>query len=154
MINNKYIQIAAGVLLVIVIIFVVIWAVQNNSPKYKENDKAYYDKLEKLEINDLVIGKGEELKSGMNAKVNYKGMLTDGTQFDSSYDPGREPFVVYNIGKAEVIDGWNQGLIGMRVGGKRKLYIPAKLGYGDMTLSKIPAKSTLIFEVELIEIVK
>ncbi len=94
---------------------------------------------------------GVELKTGQNALVHYKGSLLDGTVFESSYTTN-SPFLVQNVGNAQVIDGWNQGLIGMKVGEKRKLTIPPALAYGDRESAKIPANSTLIFEVELMEI--
>ena len=94
---------------------------------------------------------GEELKEGKTASVHYVGTLLDGTKFDSSRDRG-QPFDVVNVGKAGVIEGWNIGLIGMKLGEKRKLIIPPALGYGAQAQGSIPANSTLIFEVELLAI--
>ncbi|MEI6462463.1 MAG: FKBP-type peptidyl-prolyl cis-trans isomerase [bacterium] len=94
---------------------------------------------------------GAELKEGQTATVNYVGTLTNGTKFDSSIDRG-QTFDVVNVGKAQVIEGWNIGLIGMKVGEKRKLTIPPSLGYGAQAQGSIPANSTLIFEVDLIAI--
>ncbi len=105
---------------------------------------------EKLKIEDIVIGTGQEVKSGDNIVIHYKGTLTDGTKFDSSYDRG-QPYET-QIGVGQVIQGWDEGVIGMKVGGKRKLTIPPSLGYGDQATGSIPANSILIFEVELIEI--
>lgn len=126
----------------------------NNTVDSLKKDAKYYNNIEKLEIEDIIVGNGEEVVKGSNAKVNYRGTLTDGTEFDSSYNTGREPYLVENVGSAQVIEGWNIGLIGMKVGGKRKLYIPSSLGYGPRAVGSIPANSTLIFEVELLEIVK
>jgi FKBP-type peptidyl-prolyl cis-trans isomerase len=104
-----------------------------------------------LKIETLVEGKGEALKAGQNAVVNYRGTLTNGTEFDSSYKRN-QTFTVENVGNAQVIEGWNKGLIGMKKGEKRRLTIPASLGYGERATGSIPANSTLIFEVELMEI--
>lgn len=101
-----------------------------------------------LKIEDEVVGNGVEAVSGKKVTVNYVGNLTDGTKFDSSYDHGT-PFS-FNLGAGEVIPGWDQGVAGMKVGGKRKLTIPPSLGYGAQGAGPIPANSTLIFEVELL----
>jgi len=103
-----------------------------------------------LEIQDLKIGTGAEARSGQALAVNYLGTLADGTKFDSSYDRG-EPFQ-FVLGAGQVIQGWDLGLIGMKIGGKRKLTIPPALGYGSRSVGPIPANSTLIFEVELLAI--
>src|SRR3989344_5370393 len=84
--------------------------------------------MEELKIEELVVGSGAEAVSGKKITVNYSGTLTDGTKFDSSYDRG-VPFS-FNLGAGEVIKGWDMGVLGMKVGGKRKLTIPASLGYG------------------------
>ena len=104
-----------------------------------------------LKIETLTEGTGAALVAGQNAVVNYRGTLTDGTEFDSSYKRN-QTFTVENVGNAQVIEGWNKGLIGMKKGEKRRLTIPASLGYGDRATGSIPANSTLIFEVELMEI--
>ncbi|MEI6379009.1 MAG: FKBP-type peptidyl-prolyl cis-trans isomerase [Candidatus Falkowbacteria bacterium] len=104
----------------------------------------------KLNIITLKAGKGAGAKTGDKVTVHYTGTLTDGSKFDSSLDRG-QPFV-FNLGAGQVIAGWDQGLLGMKVGEKRKLYIPASLGYGDNGVGPIPPKSTLIFEVELLKI--
>ena len=106
---------------------------------------------EKLIIQDEKIGSGAEAVSGKKITVNYSGTLTDGTKFDSSYDRNT-PFT-FTLGAGEVIQGWDQGFAGMKVGGKRKLTIPASLGYGSQGAgSVIPADATLIFEVELLNV--
>lgn len=100
---------------------------------------------------DLVVGTGAEAKDGDVVRVHYTGRLKkNGFQFDSSV--GKEP-LQFTLGKGEVIKGWDQGVAGMKVGGKRKLTIPSKLGYGDAgSPPKIPGKSTLVFDVELLGI--
>ena len=107
--------------------------------------------MNKLQIEDLKTGTGPAVKSGDNIIIHYKGTLTDGTKFDSSYDRGT-PFET-QIGVGQVIKGWDEGVIGMKVGGKRKLTIPPELGYGASGAGNvIPPNATLIFEVELIGI--
>lgn len=103
-----------------------------------------------LKIDDIKIGTGPEVKKGDTISINYLGTLPDGTKFDSSYDRG-QPFTT-QIGTGQVIEGWDLGVIGMKVGGKRKLTIPPDLGYGAQAVGSIPANSTLIFEVELMGI--
>jgi FKBP-type peptidyl-prolyl cis-trans isomerase len=103
-----------------------------------------------LEIQDITVGTGAEAKSGDTITVNYLGTLTNGTKFDSSYDRN-QPFTT-QIGVGQVIKGWDEGMVGMKVGGKRKLTIPASLGYGSQDMGTIPPNSTLIFEVELLNV--
>ena len=102
-----------------------------------------------LQIEDLTVGSGSEAKDGKKVAVHYTGWLTDGTKFDSSLDRG-EPFEITLPG--QVIKGWNEGIPGMKVGGKRKLLIPPSLGYGDSEMGPIPANSTLVFEIELLQV--
>lgn len=103
-----------------------------------------------LGIEDLVVGSGEEAKAGDVVGVHYTGWLMDGTKFDSSVDRGH-PYQ-FVLGQGMVIEGWDLGVVGMKVGGKRKLTIPPELGYGDQATGPIPAGSTLVFEVELISV--
>jgi FKBP-type peptidyl-prolyl cis-trans isomerase FkpA len=106
---------------------------------------------EKLEIVDDVVGTGPESKKGDTVKVHYTGTLLNGKQFDSSR--GKDPFQV-TIGQGQVIKGWDEGLPGMKVGGKRTLTIPWQLAYGEKgSGATIPPKAALKFEVELMEIV-
>ena len=102
-----------------------------------------------LKIIDLVLGEGDEAESGQTVTVNYTGTLENGEQFDTSY--GRSPFS-FPLGGGRVIKGWDEGVAGMKVGGKRKLIIPPELGYGSRNMGPIPANSTLIFEVELLKV--
>ena len=105
-----------------------------------------------LVIEDLVIGEGNEAQDFNKVVVNYTGTLEDGSIFDSSLKPGRTPFT-FTLGAGSVIKGWDLGVKGMKVGGKRKLTIPSDLGYGDNGAGNvIPPGATLIFEVELLEV--
>lgn len=104
-----------------------------------------------LQISDTVVGQGKEAVKGALLTMNYEGFLENGTKFDSSLDRGR-PFE-FVIGSGRVIKGWDQGIMGMREGGKRTLHIPAPLAYGERAVGGIiPANSNLIFHVELIEV--
>lgn len=104
---------------------------------------------EQIKIEDTLVGEGREVKKGALITAHYRGFLEDGTQFDSSYDKGR-PFQTV-LSKNKVIQGWFIGIQGMKEGGKRKLWVPAELGYGERQVGKIPPNSNLYFEVELIE---
>ena len=105
-----------------------------------------------LEKEDVTVGSGPEVKDGDTVHVQYTGTLTSGKKFDSSYDHGGDPFKV-TIGKGEVIKGWDQGLLGMKVGGKRRLRIPSDLGYGSNgSPPDIPPNAGLLFEIELVSI--
>ena len=105
-----------------------------------------------LIIEDIIIGEGEEAKDFNKVIVNYTGKLEDGSIFDSSLKPGRSPFT-FTLGSGSVIKGWDLGVKGMKVGGKRKLTIPSELGYGSRGAGGvIPPGATLIFEVDLIEV--
>jgi len=107
--------------------------------------------VDKLEIKDLKVGKGTKAAKGDAVTVHYTGWLMDGTKFDSSLDRN-EPFA-FNLGAGEVIAGWDQGVAGMKVGGKRELIIPASLGYGDAGAGGvIPPGATLKFEVTLLAV--
>jgi FKBP-type peptidyl-prolyl cis-trans isomerase len=109
------------------------------------------NKMEDLKIEDINIGKGIEAVAGKTVTVNYVGTLTDGTKFDSSYDRS-QPFS-FSLGQGEVIKGWDMGVEGMRVGGRRKLTIPSDLAYGEQGAGAIiPPGATLIFEVELLSV--
>lgn len=105
-----------------------------------------------LKIEDITVGTGESaVKKGDTILIHYSGTLTDGTKFDSSYDRG-EPFETV-IGSGAVIKGWDEGVPGMKIGGKRRLTIPAHLAYGEEGRPPtIPQNATLVFEVELVDI--
>ena len=102
-----------------------------------------------LQYEDLVVGNGTMAEPGMNVSVHYTGWLTDGTKFDSSVDRG-QPFQ-FQLGAGMVIRGWDEGVKGMRIGGKRKLTIPSDMGYGARGAGGvIPPNATLVFDVELL----
>jgi FKBP-type peptidyl-prolyl cis-trans isomerase len=103
-----------------------------------------------LSKEDLAVGTGAEAVAGKTVEVHYTGWLLDGQQFDSS--KGRGPFS-FALGGGQVIKGWDQGVVGMKVGGRRKLTIPPELGYGLRGFpGVIPAQATLVFEVELLAV--
>ena len=104
-----------------------------------------------LTATDEVVGTGAEAQPGSTVSVLYTGMLPDGTVFDASVRHGNEPFV-FTLGGGQVIAGWDQGLVGMKEGGKRRLIIPPAMGYGSQDLGVIPPNSTLIFDVELLQV--
>ena len=105
-----------------------------------------------LVYEDLVVGDGTMADPGLTVMVHYTGWLTDGTKFDSSLDRGKP--LTFVLGQRQVIDGWEQGIKGMRVGGKRKLTIPPELGYGAQGYGGgvIPPNATLVFEVQLLDV--
>jgi len=98
---------------------------------------------------DQEVGTGVEATNGRSLEVHYSGWLPDGTLFDTSRREGRQPFT-FTLGQGRVIQGWDQGLVGMRVGGKRRLIIPSELGYGSAGSGAIPPDSVLVFDVELL----
>src|SRR3954464_3036424 len=103
----------------------------------------------KLQVEDVVVGSGDEAIKGKMVSVHYTGWLTDGTKFDSSKDRD-QPFQ-FSLGRGQVIQGWDQGVQGMKVGGKRKLTIPPELGYGaEGAGGVIPPNAALVLEVELL----
>ncbi len=102
-----------------------------------------------LIIEDVQIGEGQEARPGQIVTVHYTGWLTDGRKFDSSKDR-HDPFQ-FHLGGQEVIAGWDEGVVGMKIGGTRKLTIPPHLGYGPRGAGGvIPPNATLVFEVELL----
>jgi peptidylprolyl isomerase len=141
------------VLLAIIFITLAVFAymAEKNYPIAKPQAiKGAIDPKTQLNKEDLVVGTGQELRPAQQGVFQYIGRLEDGTEFDNSY-ASQGPFTA-RVGSGEVIPGWDQGLPGMKVGGKRKLFIPSKLGYGAKENGKIPANSNLIFEVELLKI--
>ena len=103
-----------------------------------------------MTITDTLVGTGEEAVAGKVITVHYTGTLEDGTKFDSSLDRGQPCRFI--LGAGQVIQGWEQGFAGMKVGGKRSLVIPANMAYGDRAIGAIPANSTLLFDVELLAV--
>lgn len=109
--------------------------------------------VQELEIIDLVVGGGQEAVKGMIVTTHYVGWLEDGTKFDASLDRGQ--YFEFILGANQVIKGWDQGIVGMKVGGKRKLIIPSHLAYGKRKMGKvIPANANLTFEITLYDVQK
>ena len=108
--------------------------------------------VKELQKTDIKVGSGKEAKAGDTVTVHYRGTLTDGTKFDASYD--RNQPLDFTLGTGRVIQGWDQGVAGMKEGGKRKLVIPGDLAYGPNPPpgSPIPPNATLVFEVELLKV--
>lgn len=110
--------------------------------------------ITQLQIIDVTVGTGAVAAAGDSVTVNYVGSLTNGAIFDASANHGTTGFT-FSLGAGQVIKGWDQGIVGMKEGGKRKLVIPASLAYGDRAMGNaIPANSALIFEVELLKVQK
>jgi len=147
--NQQIMLVTAGTAIVILIL---IFALGRNSGNgtITEGSGETITTASGLQYEDLVVGNGPAAQAGQTVSVHYTGWLTDGTKFDSSVDRG-VPFE-FTLGLGEVIQGWDEGVAGMQVGGKRKLTIPPELGYGSIDRGTIPPNSTLIFEVELLEI--
>lgn len=103
-----------------------------------------------MTIEDVKVGAGATAEAGKLVSVHYVGTLVNGAKFDSSRDRGM-PFT-FKLGAGQVIEGWDTGVAGMKVGGVRKLVIPPDLAYGDRAIGSIPANSTLVFEVELLDV--
>jgi len=121
------------------------------TPTPPENNKII--KMENgLQIEDLKVGTGPEAKAGDTISVNYSGALENGTVFDASEKHGGP--ATFQIGVGQLIKGWDEGIPGMKVGGKRKLIVPPSLGYGSQNVGNglIPPNSTLFFEVELLSV--
>jgi len=137
--RNRMIIISIGALAILaVIVFLAVNASRNKQAST-------------LQVENLVTGSGPTVQSGDTVSVHYTGWLTDGTKFDSSLDRN-QPFE-FTLGQGRVIQGWDQGIVGMQVGGTRKLTIPPHLAYGEQgSGSVIPPNATLIFEVQLLEI--
>ena len=104
-----------------------------------------------LQVDDMKVGTGAEAVSGKTVTVHYVGTLTNGSKFDSSRDRGQG--FTFRLGAGQVIQGWDKGVAGMKVGGVRKLTIPPDMGYGERGFPPvIPPNSTLVFEVELLDV--
>lgn len=126
-------------------------AAGGNAGEFEIDSAALTSTPSGLQYQDVVTGSGAEAAPGQTAVVHYTGWLTDGTKFDSSRDRG-EPFS-FSLGAGQVIAGWDQGVAGMKVGGRRKLVIPPDLGYGPRgSPPVIPPDATLVFDVELLEL--
>jgi FKBP-type peptidyl-prolyl cis-trans isomerase len=120
---------------------------QNQNQMSQDNNQTQTSP-EQIQIKDIAVGSGDIAVAGKEVTVNYTGVFADGKKFDSSLDRG-VPFT-FKLGSGMVIKGWDIGIEGMKVGGKRILVIPPNLGYGSEAYGQIPASSTLIFQVELL----
>ena len=143
---------AACIPVVAAVVLVVLTTVAADDKKADgKKDEKVVTTASGLKYVDQKVGDGKEAKEGSQVKVHYTGTLENGKKFDSSLDRGK-PFEL-TLGAGMVIKGWDEGLQGMKVGGKRKLIIPPKLAYGeDGRPPVIPANSTLIFEVEMVDV--
>lgn len=133
--------------IVAALVALVVWISQAPSGK---NTPPNSSSTKQLTWQDIIVGQGKEAAVGDSVRVDYVGTLQNGDKFDSSIDRG-QPFE-FTLGSGQVIKGWDQGVKGMKVGGKRKLTIPPEFGYGNRPTGRIPANSTLIFEVDLLAI--
>lgn len=137
--------------LLILIILVMNFSLSGCAQTASQDSEGYITTDSGLQYKEVAVGEGEMAKAGNTLSMHYTGRLTDGTKFDSSVDRG-EPFS-FTLGVGQVIAGWDEGVAGMRVGGKRELVIPYKLAYGEDGIpGVIPEKATLVFDVELLEI--
>ncbi|MBT4384194.1 FKBP-type peptidyl-prolyl cis-trans isomerase [Candidatus Peregrinibacteria bacterium] len=125
-------------------------ACTSTNPEEMPDENTAAQAVTELVIDDLKVGDGDEAVSGKTVEVHYVGTLLDGSQFDSSRDRGQT--FEFPLGAGYVIKGWDEGVAGMKVGGLRKLTIPADMAYGDRATGSIPANSTLVFEVELFSV--
>ena len=121
-----------------------------NSNKEDTMNESNVEDFDVLGITTIQQGDGQEAQVGDTVSVHYEGTLSDGTKFDSSYDRG-QPFE-FTLGENYVIEGWEKGVVGMKVGEIRELKIPSLMGYGDSGNGPIPGKAGLIFKIELLEI--
>lgn len=131
----------------------VVVASENNTPEalgQALNEAQSNGNLEKLIVNDVMLGTGKEVEKGDTVEVNYIGTLQNGQQFDNSYQKGK-PFS-FTVGEKKVIPGWEQGILGMKVGGQRILVVPASMAYGKDGYGPIPGGATLVFAIELLSV--
>lgn len=157
--NTKYLGIG-GALLFFVIVFFLTQSQEMVKTEITNNDTKNNTTMTQqtttsgLIIEDEVVGTGDVAVAGKTVTVHYSGTLTNGTIFDASRNRGDQGFS-FALGAGQVIKGWDEGVAGMKVGGKRKLTIPSELAYGSQAVGGvIPANSTLIFEVELLSVGK
>ena len=152
---NKIIILVVLVIIVCAVIYFSLLKNNNNkmstTNQNQQNSSTSFD-IQGMKVEILKQGTGDGAKIGDDISVNYTGTLTDGTKFDSSLNPGRSPFP-YTLGQNQVFQGWELGLLGMKVGEKRKLTIPPELAYGAAGRPPIiPQNATLIFEIDMLSI--
>jgi len=162
--TNEWVAVAVVIVIVaVLLLFTTLFstarpATQNDQQKNMQQGNIQGDQLPNpsFKAEDTVIGKGDEAVVGKTVSLNYTGTLENGKVFDSSIPRG-EPFT-FTLGQGQVIQGWEQGILGMKVGGKRRLVIPGDMAYGNQAIPGpdgsvlIPANATLIFDVELVEV--
>ena len=135
------------ILVLVAALGIIFWP-RNLDYKYKEDE--LFTKSSGVKYKDLKIGKGDQALLGNTVQVEYTGYLTDGTKFDSSADQGKP--LEFTLGQGEVIEGFDDGVFGMKAGGKRQLVIPPEAAYGEAGSGKIPPNATLVFVVKLDEV--
>lgn len=149
----KYVGIISVAVVVVLVGLLFVMEIPEVAPTTEEikiNTNKNMTQITELKIEDEVVGTGAEAKVGDNVTVNYVGSLMNGTIFDASKNHGDQGFT-FTLGAGQVIKGWDVGVAGMKVGGKRKLTIPSLMAYGNQAVGGvIPANSDLIFEVELL----
>jgi FKBP-type peptidyl-prolyl cis-trans isomerase len=146
---NKKTYIGVTIAVIVVLVFIGGSGLINSLiSKQEVNNQNATSTTSQVQTNDTIVGTGDEAVVGKEVTVNYTGVFTDGKKFDSSLDRG-VPFT-FKLGSGMVIKGWDIGIQGMKVGGKRILVIPPELAYGANDYGPIPGNSTLIFEVELL----
>ena len=152
--RNEMIAVTVGIIVVVIILLIGILntVFKSEAPKQDVMVEINIEQAHGsgLITRDIIIGDGTEAVAGLKVTTHYIGTLDNGTIFDSSVERGA-PFS-FTLGTGQVIRGWDLGIAGMKVGGKRELTIPANLAYGDRAIGAIPANSTLHFEVELLEV--
>ncbi len=152
---TRIVVVVASVVLVVLIVGAVVVFGKGSSNNSANNTPtpaaASNSNSNQLQVTDEKVGTGATAASGQKLTVSYVGALTNGTVFDSTQKDGGQPFS-FQLGAGQVIKGWDEGLVGMKVGGVRKLVIPPSLGYGSQAQSSIPANSTLVFTVTLISV--
>ena len=124
-------------------------ATESFAPALGVNISAMTKLSDALYIQDIAVGTGAEATTGKTVRLNYTGWLTNGQQFDSNTSGGLEPFV---LGNRRVVEGWDRGIVGMKVGGRRRLVIGSALGYGAGGNGPIPPNATMVFVVELLSV--
>ena len=137
-------------LFIIALVVIAVWPSDKNKDMGNQPTGGSYTTASGLQIEVVQEGNGLAIENGQTAVVHYTGTFTDGKKFDSSIDRGT-PFE-FPLGGGQVIKGWDEGVLGMKVGEKRKLAVPPELGYGPNDYGPIPGGSTLLFDVELLAI--